>query len=446
MNCKVLQIQKRDSVKPEEIQDRYSIHFENKVFALSDGTTQSFKSEIWSEMITDSFAKSPHFSPKEWVKHLKLSAQKFKDLRFTYSSNFAIKSLEKEKEKNGASATFLGIKINEDYTVDVISCGDSVLFHIQSGEKSSIRSFPFDAIEVMESETRFANTEDLLSDKVDDSFFHTVTLECAEKDTVILASDALGRLLLSNPDEISRLLEIDSFEGLKNFCLERWQVNRLEEDDISALIVPIGDISHIKEIVPQESFRWPQRKRPEIKTQGKNSKVMMDELRDRLSKIDYDINQLNRISRLNKRLMSLNLGLLLISLFTILSFYIIGFLGVNPVKYFFKKSKVAPSETEVYLFPSDMEATKIEEKDSIEQNSIEEVSSTLMDDFKSIIEAESSFKIQADSIASLLAHEIKNYQLELKEAGYTDIEIDGDFGDKSKTAWIKYKLENSGLQ
>ena len=45
MEIKVLQLHKKASIEYEHIQDKYSFSNSNKCIALSDGTTQSFKSD-----------------------------------------------------------------------------------------------------------------------------------------------------------------------------------------------------------------------------------------------------------------------------------------------------------------------------------------------------------------------------------------------------------------
>ena len=57
MDIKVLQLHKRVSYEFKHIQDKYALDSDTKIFALADGTTQSFNSEIWAEIITKEFDK-----------------------------------------------------------------------------------------------------------------------------------------------------------------------------------------------------------------------------------------------------------------------------------------------------------------------------------------------------------------------------------------------------
>ena len=61
MDIKVLQIHKKASIEYKHIQDKYNFSTSNKCFALSDGTTQSFKSELWASMLVENFVKNPLF-------------------------------------------------------------------------------------------------------------------------------------------------------------------------------------------------------------------------------------------------------------------------------------------------------------------------------------------------------------------------------------------------
>ena len=127
MSVKVLQLQKRASYEYKYIQDKYSFSEKMKCYAIADGTTQSFNSEKWAELITDSFAKNPILEPKELIVELLNSADIFKRLKIDFSDNPAKASLEKEKIKRGGTATFIGAKI-DNKQLSLISCGDSNVF------------------------------------------------------------------------------------------------------------------------------------------------------------------------------------------------------------------------------------------------------------------------------------------------------------------------------
>ena len=71
MDIKVLQLHKRASYEFKHIQDKYAINSDAKTFALADGTTQSFNSEFWAEIITKRFVANPIFNTSELIKFLR---------------------------------------------------------------------------------------------------------------------------------------------------------------------------------------------------------------------------------------------------------------------------------------------------------------------------------------------------------------------------------------
>jgi len=169
MSITVIQLHKRASYEYKHIQDKYAISSENNVFALADGTTQSFNSELWAEIITKEFVNKPNFSPQTLISQFKESVSGYKNAKFEFSSNPAKASLERAKQNKGGTATFIGIKIKESSNIEVISCGDTNLFLLNSENK--IRTFPFSDINSLDANNSFINTEALLQNGIDESFF-----------------------------------------------------------------------------------------------------------------------------------------------------------------------------------------------------------------------------------------------------------------------------------
>ena len=259
MSIKILQLHKRESRLYKNIQDKYSYSLSNNIFAIADGTTKSYNSEKWASLITDSFVRSPKFNSKQLIEDFKNCANRFKELKFELSSNFAIVSLEKEKIKKGATATFIGVEITKKNELKLICSGDSCLFIIS---KNKVSPIPFDNIESLDSNKHFLNTEKILKGEVDESYFIERTFEINDGDTLLIASDAISRLILKNHEAITDILEINSFDNLLSFCLKNWESNRLEEDDITALIITDFNQKKTSLIVPPENFIFPKTEEP----------------------------------------------------------------------------------------------------------------------------------------------------------------------------------------
>lgn len=254
MEVKVYQLHKRASLEYKNIQDKYSFSNSTKCLALSDGTTQSFKSELWANMLVDNFVYNPGFDINFVKDEFKRLAFNFKDINFEFSTNFAKASLEKSKRENGGTATFIGIQFLDNSSIKVINCGDTCLFIIRQNQ---IISYPYNSFEQLDSNNKFINSKKLLEDEIGDDFFDTNVIPIVEGDIIMLATDAISRLFFKKPKNISLILKCNNFDELKTFCETNWEKKELEEDDISLIIVYPNLPDKVIKIIPPENFTYP---------------------------------------------------------------------------------------------------------------------------------------------------------------------------------------------
>jgi hypothetical protein len=254
MEIKVLQLHKKASIEYKYIQDKYNFSTSNKCIALSDGTTQSFKSELWARMLVDNFVNNPLFDVNLLKEEFKNLATKFKNTDFEFSSNFAKASLEKAKKNKGGTATFIGLQFINDSCIKVLNCGDTCLFIIRNNE---IISFPFKNIEELDNNNYFINSNKLLDNEIELEFFNFNEITILKDDIIILATDAISRLIFRKPESISLILKCNNFEDLKSLCETSWENKELEEDDISIIIVYPISSNKIIEIIPPKHFSFP---------------------------------------------------------------------------------------------------------------------------------------------------------------------------------------------
>ena len=254
MEIKVLQLHKKASIEYKYIQDKYNISTSKNCIALSDGTTQSFKSELWASMLVDNFVNNPLFDIDLLKEEFKYLANKFKNTDFEFSSNFAKASLEKAKKNKGGTATFIGLQFINDSTIRIVNCGDTCLFIIRNNE---IMSFPFQSIEELDHNNYFINSNKLLDNEVELNFFNFNEINILKDDIIVLATDAISRLIFRKPESIFSILKCNNFEALKNFCETSWENKELEEDDISIIIVSPTSSNKIIEIIPPKDFSFP---------------------------------------------------------------------------------------------------------------------------------------------------------------------------------------------
>lgn len=316
MSIKILQLHKRASYEYKYIQDRYALSSDNSVFALADGTTQSFNSELWAEIITKEFVNNPNFLPQNLITKFKESVSAYKNAKFDFSPNPAKASLERAKQSKGGTATFIGIRINERNNIEVISCGDTNLFLLNSENK--IKTFPYSDINSLDANNHFVNTEVLLQNGIDEAFFKSTSLSYSQSDTIILATDALSRLILKKPDTIKDLLRIQTFENLLDFCLKKWEAKELEEDDISAIIITPENNNDIKLICPPKEFEFPKEKEEEFvpasltNPKSKNTSNMeMNEIRNQFNGVAKDMHHVKTKLKLHEILLMVTISLLM---------------------------------------------------------------------------------------------------------------------------------------
>jgi len=261
MNIKILQLHKRASYEYKYIQDKYNVSKVNKCIALSDGTTQSFKSEFWAKMIVDSFINQPTFNVNILKDQFKKLAFDFQNNDFEYSTNFAKAALEKDKQKKGGTATFIGLQYQNEGSIKVLNCGDTCLFIIR---KDKIIPFPFKSLGELDHNDYFINSTKLIEDKIDDEFFNFNEIKVEKDDIIILATDAISRLIFRKPEVINLLIKINNFEELNQFCLNHWDNKELEEDDISIVIVSPFLPTNTIEIFPPKDFSFPKEEEKEF--------------------------------------------------------------------------------------------------------------------------------------------------------------------------------------
>ena len=319
MIISVLQLHKRASYEFKHIQDKYAINSSNKTFALSDGTTQSFNSEIWSEIISKEFVNNPTFNSIELIKLFKQGVEKYKGAKFDFSSNPAKASLEKAKQNKGGTATFMGLQFTAENKIELISCGDTNLFLLNSENK--VIAFPFSDVDSLDANNNFINTELLLENKIDETFFKLKTIEYKSDDKIIIATDALSRLILKKPTTLSEILKIEDFNQLNDFCLKYWESKELQEDDISAIIIPTQNSGKIKTIQPPTDFSFPKEKEVEFiptslqqKKQKNYTDMEMNEIRNQFNCVAADFHQVKKKLKLQEMLLMLVISLLIVNM------------------------------------------------------------------------------------------------------------------------------------
>lgn len=322
MHVTTLQLHKRSSYEFKFIQDKFAVDMTKSIFALADGTTQSFKSEKWAEIITKDFVANSMFNVKELITHFTNSVNKFKTSDFKFSSNPAKASLERTKIAKGGTATFLGLKITNNNQLDIINCGDTNLF-IYNKSKNLI-SYPYESIDELDSNVSFINSEQLLQSKIDESCFKRTEFKVDNDDVLVLATDALSRLFLKKSKSLAKFLKLKDFNALHSFCLDYWEKKELEEDDISAIIIDLKKEQKEINIEPPLDFAFPREKEVAFipntspnKSSINISPVQMQEINNQFNGVANDFINVKKKLKLHNFLLLAIIILLLVNIATV---------------------------------------------------------------------------------------------------------------------------------
>jgi hypothetical protein len=353
MSVTLLQLHKRSSYEYKYIQDKYCVNSDSQSYALADGTTQSFNSELWADIITKEFIHHPTFEPSELIKLFTYSVDKYKSKDFKFSTNPAKASLEKEKQKKGGTATFMGMRFITKESIEVIVCGDTNLFIWN--DKNRAIYFPFADLDVLDSNNRFVNTVQLLEGEIDESYFKKEVIKLQSGDKIILATDALSRLLLKKPKLKDEFFELKNFKTFQEFCVKYWDNKELEDDDISAIVIDTEKENGLIEIVPPPDFSFPKEKETTFiptpinkQNLAKYSPMEMNEIKNQFNGVASDFHLVKKRLNLQGMLMVITIILLLVNLLALLWF--------SPLRQKISK-KVVKTPTEVNF--------KKEEKSSV---------------------------------------------------------------------------------
>lgn len=255
MKFKVFHTHKKSALTYNFVQDKFEINPENKTIAIADGTTQSFRSEFWSELLVKEFCKNPKFLEEDFLSLSKVLASNIQSSSPVFSENPAIASLEKRKFSEGSTSTFLGVQFIDQNTFNVISVGDCNLFLIR--KNGNIISHPFESIDDLNENQSFLNTVNLLSDEPKKIEISKVELKFEEGDQLIICTDAISRLFLSDKKWFDEILCFDTFELFIQKIEELWSNNVLEEDDITIVFMSTSLKSPIS-IIPPKGFSFPE--------------------------------------------------------------------------------------------------------------------------------------------------------------------------------------------
>lgn len=260
MKATVFQTHKRSAEKFQFIQDKYCIEENSKVFAIADGTTQSFQSNVWADLLVTEFCRNPKFEAVEFIELACNAAGVVWNERQSFSAHSAFASLEEEKFKGGSTSTFLGVKIDSNSLCRVMGVGDCNLFIIKKSGR--LDSYPFQSFEEISANQSFLNTIELISGKYELSNCFSSSFRLEDGDELVLCSDAFAKMILKDSGLLHEFLHLHRWNNFISKIEKCWSNNLLEEDDItmiriSEFNIEILNSNDVNFILPPEGFIFP---------------------------------------------------------------------------------------------------------------------------------------------------------------------------------------------
>jgi len=299
MRVRSFQIQKKSTERFDNCQDKIRLDINEGKFAVADGATQGFKSEVWADEISKSFVQS---NQDDFVSGLKSLAESFNSLPLDNETG-PMAFLEKKKKQRGGNTAFLGVKVNEeDESIDFLAVGDSCAFMFC---KDEITSWPFKNLDELNQCQSSINSKQILEE--DYSLDVRVEkIKYTKLDEIWICSDALSRFILKDFSILARLKSFSNFESFYNFCLESWENNSMEHDDVSFLRIEIKGEKEYLPFKPPEGFFFEQPKAPghSISSQTENEEEIENDeiMREQLETLTNEIKDLKSQLKRNLRL------------------------------------------------------------------------------------------------------------------------------------------------
>lgn len=216
------------------------------LFAVADGVGSASFAKIWSGILVDRFVEEPlmsehPFEVEWWARRAQEEYTQNKQTRPESVPDFA-----KEKAREGSRSTLATIRFTEadgaSAKAMLLAVGDSDLIIARNGTKE-IEAFPLDKASEFDARPIILPTRLIEFDRA----FHrcqTKQVELHVGDTIILATDAVSKWILSRPihrEAFEQVASIRPGEEWADFIERRRKEDAIIDDDSTALVIKLTD-------------------------------------------------------------------------------------------------------------------------------------------------------------------------------------------------------------
>jgi hypothetical protein len=223
--------------RPEANEDAYAFSVDRQCFALSDGASESYDSQLWARLLARKLADGASFG-QQWLEAAVSEYHSQHDFAtMSWSQQFAF--------ERGCFATLLSVEYDAARgLLKMFGVGDTVAVLMVGSEV--VRSWPLDDPE------RFKDRPTLLSTlRTHNEFTQApefdaiarteVNLSALPEPTLLCMTDALGewtlRMAGEEPERLAELLAIRSEEQLAALVVTERAAKRMRIDDSTLLIL-----------------------------------------------------------------------------------------------------------------------------------------------------------------------------------------------------------------
>lgn len=225
-------------------EDSLKFDADKGLFAVADGVGTASFANIWSRILVNRFVKEPlmsehPFEVEWWVRRAQDEYVQNKQTRPEAVPDFA-----KEKAREGSRSTLATIRFTEadDARAEAIllAVGDSDIFIARNGT-SEIKAFPLEKASEFDARPIILPTRLIEFDRA----FHRCQIRREELhvgDTLILATDAVSKWILSQPNPREAFEQVSSIrpgEGWKDFIESCRKEDTIVDDDSTALVIKL---------------------------------------------------------------------------------------------------------------------------------------------------------------------------------------------------------------
>ena len=242
----------------DDCQDFYKCDQRGR-FAIADGASQSFYSNIWAEKLVAHFCKDPDINESNWEQWLRpIQKEWFSDIN---------QRVEKAREDNRptwvtnqnrlkfgecATSTFVGLEF-VDNKVKISVVGDSYLFILEEDKLSE--TYP-----KLACADDFGDRPEYFASDGKDNSFQPILESKVLEDTnsqkhFILATDALSEYIFKcherNEEIFSTLLKFSKMEDFREFIFDARHSHKikLKNDDVALVVLRVSTENRDKKIV-----------------------------------------------------------------------------------------------------------------------------------------------------------------------------------------------------